>query len=203
MRAARYIIPLALILLSPSRIFAQPDAFQVRYASHLEIGDSVVNISNTGSTGAGLPRGNICVNVYTFDAAEEMISCCACLVTPNALSSLSARGDLVSNSFSPGVPTSIVIGLVASTPNGNQCDAGSVTSANLAAGLRAWGTTLHALPGSPTKFGFTEDDFLWSTLSAPELNQLTSFCHFIEKNGSGFGICASCRFAGMSGAKQQ
>lgn len=202
MRLCRYFLPALVCLFPLTRTFAQSDAFQVRYAVHLDVGDSTINVTNTGTTGSGLPAGNICINVYTFDASEEMISCCACLVTPNALSSLSARGDLVSNSFSPGVPTSIVIELLASTPNGNQCNPGTPTAQTLAAGMRAWGTTLHAFPGNPVKYGLTEDDFLWSPISSAELGHITSFCSFIEKNGSGFGICNSCRFGGLGGAKQ-
>ena len=52
-----------------------PDDFQVRYASNLNKGDSVINITNTGSD---VPVGdNLCVNVYTFDPSEEMVSCCS------------------------------------------------------------------------------------------------------------------------------
>jgi len=43
------------------------DAFQVRYASNLNIGDSVINITNAGTTNtAAGALTNICVNVYTF-----------------------------------------------------------------------------------------------------------------------------------------
>src|SRR5713101_1283946 len=86
------------------------DAFQVRYASNLNIGDSVINITNAGTanTAAGA-LSNICVNVYTFSPDEQLISCCACSVTPNALVSLSARTDLISNTLTPAVPTAIVV----------------------------------------------------------------------------------------------
>src|ERR1700753_3868112 len=75
------------------------DAYQINYAANLNIGDSSVILSNTGVQGpfiGGAPAtiGNICVNVYTFDAAEEEIACCACLVTPNGVNSLSAQADL-------------------------------------------------------------------------------------------------------------
>src|SRR6266568_5931862 len=110
--------------------FAQSDAFQVRYASNLNIGDSVVNITNAGTSG-----GNICVNVYTFSPDEQLISCCACVVTPNALVSLSANSDLVSNTLTPAHPTSIVV-KVAFTA-GTACNASNVPVANLAAGGRA------------------------------------------------------------------
>src|SRR5580658_4645112 len=90
--------------------FAQDGSYQIGYAANLNIGDSVLNLSNDGALagfiGAGT-TGNICVNVYTFDPAEEEIACCACLVTPNGLNSLSAISDLISNPLTPAIPTSI------------------------------------------------------------------------------------------------
>ena len=91
--------------------------FQTRYSSNLASGDSVINATNTGA-GSTSPfptqNGNICVNVYTFSPDEQLISCCACPITPDGLVSLSARNDLISNTLTPGVPTSIVIKLLAS-----------------------------------------------------------------------------------------
>lgn len=174
------------------------DAFQVHYASNLQKGQSVVNITNTGTSG-----GNICVNVYAFDPSEEMIACCSCLVTPNALQSLSDQGDLIINPLTPSTPTSLVIELLASTPlAGGSCNPASPTVDTLATGLRAWGTTLHALPGTLPTYGLTEGIFQISDLSGPELTHLTSFCGFIEGNGSGFGLCNSCRAGGLGGAKK-
>jgi len=180
-------------------ISLRPDEFQVRYASNLNHGDSVINITNTGSTLTD--RGsNLCANVYAFDPSEEIVSCCACLVTPNALVSLSVQGDLISNTLSPSTPTAVVIKLVASLPDSGQCNPG--VGLNTAFGMRAWGTTLHVLPGTPTTYGLTESGFLPGGLSRAELDHLTSFCGFIEANGSGFGICKSCRSGGLGGAKQ-
>jgi len=223
---------LALLLAAVSTVaFAQEytigpdDAFQVRYASNLNKGDSYVNITNTGSA-ASLERmmdgggvGNICANVYVFDPAEEILSCCACLITPNALVSLSVQGDLISNTLSPETPTSVVIKLVATSPvpiagvagtSGTNCNpAGPVETETfgdegsyLVPGMRAWGTTLHALPGTPTTYGLTESRFVEGGLSIPELGHLLSFCGFINSNGSGFGICKSCRSGGLGGARQ-
>lgn len=101
--------------------FTPTDAYQVGYAANFGFADSVVNLSNSGYQGpfiGGIPAsvGNICVNVYTFDPQEEEISCCACLVTPNGLNSLSATSDLISNPLTPAIPTAIVIKLVASQP---------------------------------------------------------------------------------------
>jgi hypothetical protein len=167
---------------------------EVGYASNLNIGDSFLNITNTGS------QGNLCVAAYTFDASEEMVSCCSCLVTPNGLVSLSVQGDLISNSLSPSTPTAVVTMLVASDPMSGACDPSRITDSNQ--GLRVFGTTLHALPGTPANDGLTEVPFQECGLSAAELNHLTSFCGFINANGSGFGICKSCRTGGLGGAKK-
>ena len=179
---------------------APADAFQVRYASNLNVGDSVINVTNAGtqntSTGA---LTNICVNVYAFSPDEQLISCCSCVVTPNALVSLSARSDLISNTLTPAVPNSIVVKLLASS--GTSCNASSVPAANLAAGMRAWGTTLHATPTTGT-YAVTETAFDQAGISAAELARITSFCGFIQANGSGYGICRSCRLGGQGATRQ-
>lgn len=143
---------------------------------------------------------NICANVYAFSPDEQLISCCTCVVTPNALVSLSAVSDLISNTLTPARPNSIVVKLIASS--GTTCNASNVPAANLAAGLTAWGTTLHALPTAPVTYGVTETAFEQKGLSAAELARLTSFCGFIQANGSGFGICRSCRLGGQGAVRQ-
>jgi hypothetical protein len=189
--------------------------YQLRYLANLNQGDSYVNLTNAGTLSGFDPAGRLCVNVYTFDPNEELISCCACPVTPNGLNSLSARNDLISNTLTPGVPTGIVIKLLASTGIAGgatavaQCNAATVgTGANvLVTGLAAWGTTIHALPVTPgtpaTTFGVTETPFTNATLSAAELVRITSLCGFAQTNGSGFGICRACRLGGLGGVATQ
>ena len=179
---------------------APADAFQVRYAANLNVGDSVINVTNAGTQNtAGGALTNICVNVYAFSPDEQLISCCSCVVTPNALVSLSARSDLISNTLTPAVPNSIVVKLVATS--GTSCNAASVPAANLAAGMRAWGTTLHATPTAGT-YAVTETAFDQAGLSAAELARITTFCGFIQANGSGYGICRSCRLGGLGADKR-
>jgi hypothetical protein len=215
----RYLSILASIILGSAVAVAVPpppagsdSPFQVRSASNLAIGDSVINITNTGGefeipvcgapVAAVTAPNNICVNVYTFSPDEQLISCCACPVTPDGLVSLSARNDLISNTLTPGVPTSIVIKLLSSSGEPG-CNASTVGTGNnlLAPGMAAWGTTIHALPvtpGSPaTTYGATETAFTPSTLSGAELTRIRTLCGFIQTNGSGFGICKSCRLGGL------
>ncbi len=116
----RYLSIFAAMMLCSVAAFAQAQdgPFQVRYASNLPVGDSVINATNTGaSSTVAFPtqNGNICMNVYTFSPDEQLISCCTCPITPDGLVSLSARNDLISNTLTPGVPTSIVVKLLATT----------------------------------------------------------------------------------------
>jgi len=184
--------------------------FEVSYAANLQVGDSVINITNTGANSTvAFPtqNGNICVNVYAFSPDEQLISCCSCPVTPDGLASLSARNDLISNPLTPGVPTSIVIKLLASAGTCNASTVGTDTNVLVNSGKAAWATTIHALPvtpGSPPiTYGITEKPFTPSTLSAAELLRITTLCGFIQTNGSGFGICKSCRLGGLGDVQPQ
>ena len=193
---------------------SQDSSFQVGYAANLNVGDSFVNLSNDGANGGPLSKttGNICVNTYVFDPQEEEISCCSCLVTPNGMNSLSAKTDLISNNLTPSVPTSIVIKLVGSTPapdaslNLTICNPAALdpVGGNLTFGMLAWGATLepNATPGT---YGIIQAPFLQGALSTgpnSELNALTQVCNFIQANGSGYGICKSCRLGALAGPKQ-
>lgn len=180
--------------------YCQDDAFQVNYAVNLNHGDAIFNISNAGTQTAGGASTNICANVYAFTPDEFLLACCSCVVTPNALVSLSARKDLLPNTLSLNVPTSLVLNLVASA--GTPCNAASVTPASLAPGMLAWGTTVHALPTTPVSYGITESPFARKGLSAAELARITGFCGFLQANGSGYGICRSCHPGGQGAVKQ-
>ena len=207
----------------------------MRYFTNLEVANSYIDITNDGSqvvpstvAGNQVQTGNICANVYTFDPAEELISCCSCLVTPNALVSLSSGNDLISNTLTPATPSSIVVKLLAthpivnSTTGANSCNPAAplnlISTSNprgFAPSLHAWGTTTHALAlGSGTSYSITETEFSQALLSqAPtnlptgssaldyEFNRLTQFCGFIQSNGSGFGVCRSCRTGALGAAR--
>lgn len=167
--------------------------YQIGYAANLGAGDSIFNLTNAGTVGGSDPGGDICANVYVFDEAQELIGCCSCPLTPNHLKTLSAESDLILNTLTPGIPSSISVAFIGSIA----CDAAIVSSGNVVPGLVGWGTTLHSL--SAGHYGVTETRLRDAQLSASELAKLTSFCAFIEANGSHFGICASCR-EGAQGA---
>ena len=188
--------------------------FQIRYAANTTAGESWINITNSGANGAPLlgpgfggAAGNICVNVYAFSPDEQMISCCSCFVTPNGLVNLGVSRDLTVKTLTGVIPTSVVVKLLSTlagpggTSGASACNnsAAGVGTATIVPGMLAWGTTLHASAGGG--WDTTETPFAPATLSAGELASLAGRCASILGNGSGFGICQSCRAGGLGGSK--
>jgi hypothetical protein len=44
--------------------------------------------------------------------------------------------------------------------------------------------------------------FLNGSLNPSEMSSLSTVCGFVQSNGSGFGICNSCRLGALGGAKK-
>jgi hypothetical protein len=188
--------------------------FQVRYAANPAAGESWINIVNTGANGAPLlgpgfggAAGNTCVNVYAFSPDEQLISCCSCLITPNGVKTLGVNSDLTIKTLTGVVPSSVVVKLVntlagdgSATSCANSAALAGGAGFPLATGMAAWGTTLHAAPGGG--YATTETAFTPATLSAGELASITGRCSSILGNGSGFGVCLSCRAGALGGAKK-
>jgi hypothetical protein len=186
---------------------------QIGFAANLNAGDAVVNVSNSGSNGGFLDpagAGNICANVFVFDPQEEEVGCCSCLVTPDGLNSLSAKSDLISNLLTAATPSSVVINLIPTTPGldntgkytiCNPATAASTPALSVTGGMLVWGTTLEPA-ANVGAYSPVQVPFINGGLSASELNSLTSLCSFIQTNGTGFGICNSCRTGALGGAKR-
>ena len=208
-------LTLAAMTLSMVAFGQQDYRFQIRYAANLTAGDSVINLTNTGANGAningpgfGTAVGNICVNVYAFSPDEQLVSCCSCMITPNGLQALSVNQDLVSNTLTGVRPNSVVVKLlntlaVAGTGGSTSCTnsaalAGQPNGFTIADGMLAWGTTVHTGAVAGT-FATTETAFIPAKLSDTELLSITSRCTNIIGNGSGFGLCRSCRLGGLRG----
>jgi hypothetical protein len=187
------------------------DYFQISYAANLNIGDSFVDITNSGATViSAAPNGiqvdpgsalNLCANVYTFDPQEELISCCSCSITPNALQSLSVVGSLISNPLTPAIPTAVVTKIVSTVQIGT-CNAG--VPGIPAHGLLAWGTTLHQNTSTAaSSYSVTETPFSQAALTLAEYAHVVSFCGFIQADGSGFGLCKGCSAGGLGATSTQ
>ena len=103
--------------------------------------------------------------------------------------------------LTPAVPTSVTVELFATAVPVGGCNAAAPGTD--VAGLRAWGTDLHAAPKAPVSYQVTETPFLTSDIAgaAQEATNAT-LCHFIGILGSGFGICRSCRLGGLGAQRQ-
>jgi hypothetical protein len=185
--------------------------FQVSYAANPAAGESYINIINTGANGAsllgpgfGAAAGNICVNVYAFAPDEQEISCCSCLLTPNSVANLGVNRDLTGTTLTGVVPTSVVVKLVATLAgtggSGTSCSSSAATEGTPVFGLAAYGTTPQ--PVGSSGFSAVEHTFVASTLSAAEYASITGRCASILGNGSGFGVCSSCRSGALGASKQ-
>jgi len=204
-------------------------AYQVKYAANLSIGDAYFDITNTGASGAsplgpgtGLGTalnpvtGNFCVNVYTIDPNEELVSCCSCLITPDATVHLTALTDLASAAVTtdgvapPSISVKLLVTLAGVGGTGSSATA-CADSAALAGtapfpfpvagvGFAAWGTSLHPPVGSGP-YVTTETAFTPAVLSAGEYISLTGRCASIIGNLSGHGQCISCSLTALGAAK--
>jgi len=124
-------------------------------------------------------------------------------VTPNGVVNLGVNRDLTAKTLTGVIPSSVVVKLLSTLAGpggtGTSCSnsAATVTTGTIVPGMLAWGTTIHAAPSGG--YSVTETPFLPATLSAGELASLGGRCASILGNGSGFGVCLSCR-AGALGA---
>jgi hypothetical protein len=189
---------------------ALDSSFQVSYAADPSAGESYINLVNDGANGDallgpgfGAQAGNICVNVYAFAPDEQLISCCSCLLTPNSVANLGVNRDLTSTTLTGVVPTSVVVKLVTTLAGsggaGTSCNNSAATAGTLVNGLVAYGTTPQPVG---TSYSAVEHTFVPSTLSAGEYASITGRCAAILGNGSGFGICNSCKSGALGATKQ-
>lgn len=122
--------------------------------------------------------------MYAFDPGEELISWCACLVTPDQTVNLGVNRDLPATTLTGVVPTSVTVKLLSTLAggdgSGSSCtnSAATVTAATLAMGsMAAWGTTLHTTPGLGN-YATTETAFTPATLGLDHAVQRNMFDDF-------------------------
>jgi len=158
------------------------DTLKVDYFSNANTSgapDGTVRIVHPGTA-----AGNLCADIYVFDADEEMAACCSCTLTPDDLLELSVNSDLTGNPLTGVTLTTGVIKVVSSTTRAGLCPL--PVNITPVAALRTWVT--HIQNGS---FAVTEDSSPDATLSQAEQNALQGQCNAIKKVGSGKGICAN------------
>jgi hypothetical protein len=199
-------------------------AFQVRQFANLTLGESFIDIVNTGANGAalfgpgvGTNSGNICANIYAFDIGEDLISCCSCLITPNQVVSLRVNGDILAKPIHVFTGNSVTVKILAtlagSGGTSGNCAQSTIQAQNTGApgsaglivnGMAAWGITLHqtSIFGPPPTTATTvgETAFVPATLSNAELASVTNRCTYIIGNWSTYGLCPAAACLQTSGA---
>ena len=161
--------------------------------------DGVIRIVNVGQGGNPLttPVGDICANIYVFDADQEMAACCAERLTPNELDSADVFLQLTSNTLTPALLNAGVIKVVLTPVPTGGCSPTTAFSAPDATLASVWGThpqrnLIVAAPGGTISFPFlTETEKQPRPLSASEQGFLPQACSFALYLGSGFGTCSS------------
>jgi hypothetical protein len=160
------------------------DVFKVNYFSNNGVTgapDATVRVTNPGTS-----NGNLCAMVYVFDNDQQMSECCGCILTPDGLRTFSVSKNLTNNPLTGAVSNNGDIKLVAAAVNNSPCD--PTANVTPTPSLRAWGTHIQNKVG--TAYPITETDFSDATLSAGELASLQADCYFVNRLGSGRGICS-------------
>jgi hypothetical protein len=171
--------------------------YQVRYATNLNISDSIVDVTNTGANSTPTKYGTICVNVFGLSKGR-LIACCSCPVAHDQLVALSVQKDLLANNNSP--PASLVIKLISTLASEQAqtgitsvtgCDASIVGSPGhpIVSGMAAWSTVSQPLSQFSQTSDATETPFTTAHLSHAERDSLMAQCTPALGAGS---ICNSC-----------
>jgi hypothetical protein len=165
---------------APETSVGQTDLLKVNYFSNANTAgapDGTVRISNPGS-----PAGNLCAQIYVFDAFQELSECCACEVTPDGLRTLSVNTDLTSNPLTGVVLNTGVVSIVSGiVPSSGVC---SPLNNIVDPTIRAWGT--HIQNGT---FAITETEYSDRALGNYNDNLLID-CYAAQLDGSGHGVCS-------------
>ena len=190
--------------------FFDPGPFFLSYAANLTIADSFINVTNAGTKGGfdagdifGRPAGGICVNAYYFDPNEELLTCCSCYVSPNALHSFSLQQDFLAKLLTPGTESAGTVMLISTDGATGTCTNSAATWTLPELGMRAWMTTSHNNTSiGTTSYQVTENAFQGVSLAFSEQQRIQQICGTIITNGSNHGICNSCPSSGLAAAKQ-
>jgi hypothetical protein len=152
--------------------------------------DQQLRLVNFGALGTPLtsPIGDVCANIYVFDANQEMVECCSCRITPNGLRTISVANDLTNNPLTSVVPVNGAIKII--TTQDGVCSAVIGGTAIGLDSLVGFGTHLQTSGGTAQGTSFTETKIPAAQLSYDEEEFLYQACQFVRSLGSGKGVCS-------------
>ncbi len=166
--------------------------------------DQTVRLVNVGEFGTPLssPVGDICANVYVFDANQEMVACCSCRVTPNGLLSISVANSLTNNPVTSVVPVSGDIKIISTQAQGTRTCTPLTYNGGIAPSLVGWASHIETSGGTAAGTFISVADLLgWPVVpgmqvgtdspvaNASEYEFLPQACQFARYLGSGKGTC--------------
>ena len=157
------------------------DVYKVEYFSNANTAgapDATVRLTNPGTA-----AGNVCANIFVFDANQELSECCSCFLSPDGLRTLSVNADLTHNPLTGVTLNTGVIKVISTTLTGGTCPL--PTKINATPALRAWATHIQN-----STFAVTETNASDATLSVGEVGRLQAECTAIALDGSGSGVCS-------------
>jgi hypothetical protein len=142
----------------------------------------------------------LCANIYVFDAQQEPLECCGCLITPNGLVTTSVQKNLTNNSLTGGpIPDGVVQIVSSVAPPSGVCDptfgaAFGGIPPTLTFGsapfpeVDSWLTHIQNKVG--TAFPITETEGVEELLTTGEFDDLAADCAFVDEFGTGQGTCS-------------
>ena len=160
--------------------------------------DQLVRIVNVGQYGTPLssPVGDVCANVYVFDANQEMVACCSCRVTPNGLLSISVANSLTNNPVTSVVPVNGDIKIISTLARGTATCTPLTYNGGIAPSLVGWGSHIETSGGTAQGTFISVAELLgWNVVpdadgdNASEQAFLPQACQFARYLGSGKGTC--------------
>ncbi len=162
------------------------------------VADQQIRLINYGADGTPLtsPVGDVCANIYVFDANQEMVECCSCRITPNGLLTLSVANSLTNNPVTSVVPVNgdvVIIPILA----GPYCDPVSWVSVDLGGGIGigfpnsvvGFSTHIQTSGGTAPGLFITETTIPNVGPWKGESDFLRQTCQFVRYLGSGKGTC--------------
>jgi hypothetical protein len=189
MRKRSIVVGLVLLfLVFPASLVAQTYLVD-HYANNAGPGtttDALLRLINaaTGGSPVTSPAGDVCANIYVFDASQEMISCCSCRLTPNEVATASVGNQLTNNPLVGIIPTAGVIKILPTAAETAVCSPTAPSAPSDASLLMGFATHVQ-ISGAATFV--TETNIPIAPLGPDEAAFLPNTCLFVTYLGSGYG----------------
>ncbi len=186
----------AALILAAIPSFAQSSPFMVDYFANNPgpggAADQQIRLVNYGAAGTPLtsPTGDVCANVYVFDANQEMVSCCSCRITPNGLLSLSVANGLTNNPVTSVVPVNGDVKIVSTAAKGTSSCSPLGFNGGVLDSTVGFGTHLQVSGGTAAGTFLTETQLSAVPVLDADAQFLLQACQFARYLGSGKGTCA-------------